>query len=203
VPKRVYVVSNIPLDGLEIDELITWREMAGDPRLNQALDVCALRDNAALLLSADRLATSFPELWRNAKAVENWLAEPYVADRIKKSANPIFPNRSVVLAEGGFHTAKPGEPLVADWRLVSFRPSNRRGGRPSRALVRFDADPAEALATVWGATRQTSRSSKTLGGAFRTSRSNCLSRTALHEAFRAWLDANFVTLPMRPQPQRS
>jgi hypothetical protein len=37
--KMVFILCNIPLD-LPVDELMTWRELAGDDRLEQTLALC-------------------------------------------------------------------------------------------------------------------------------------------------------------------
>jgi hypothetical protein len=37
--KTVIILCNIPLD-IPVDELVTWRELAGDGRLEEALEVC-------------------------------------------------------------------------------------------------------------------------------------------------------------------
>src|SRR5262249_3322605 len=37
--KTVYILCNIPLD-LPVDQLVTWRELAGDGRLEEALERC-------------------------------------------------------------------------------------------------------------------------------------------------------------------
>ena len=35
----VFILCNIPLD-IAVDELVTWRELAGDGRLLKALETC-------------------------------------------------------------------------------------------------------------------------------------------------------------------
>jgi hypothetical protein len=37
--KMVFILCNIPLD-IPVDELMTWRELAGDDRLEQTLALC-------------------------------------------------------------------------------------------------------------------------------------------------------------------
>jgi hypothetical protein len=40
--KTVVILCNIPLD-IPVDELVTWRELAGDDRLAEALALCEER----------------------------------------------------------------------------------------------------------------------------------------------------------------
>jgi hypothetical protein len=60
--KTVYILCSIPLD-LPIDELVTWRQLAGDPRLSGALAECDARGWDALPLPPRALAALLPELW--------------------------------------------------------------------------------------------------------------------------------------------
>jgi hypothetical protein len=63
---------NIPLD-IPVDELVTWRVLAGDGRLAQALELCEQNGWEALPLASAELTRLFPELWGTAKAAERWL----------------------------------------------------------------------------------------------------------------------------------
>jgi hypothetical protein len=67
--KTVYILCNIPL-GIPVDALVTWRELAGDGRLAQALEACEENGWEALPLAAKELARLFPELWETEKAAE-------------------------------------------------------------------------------------------------------------------------------------
>ena len=60
--KTVYILCSIPLD-LPIDELVTWRQLAGDPRLSGALAECDARGWDALPLAAEFLCRLFPKQW--------------------------------------------------------------------------------------------------------------------------------------------
>jgi hypothetical protein len=120
--KTVYILCNIPLD-IPVDELVTWRELAGDGRLVKALEVSEEKGWEALPLAPEKLSELFPELWNTPKAAERWLGN-----------NPL-------------------NPLISSIRLwgviVAYRPSGRRG-RWSKALVQHGADEEVALAGVLG-----------------------------------------------------
>lgn len=52
---------------------MTWRQLAGDNRLAQALEVSEKIGWEALPMAAAELARLFPELWETEKAAERWL----------------------------------------------------------------------------------------------------------------------------------
>jgi hypothetical protein len=54
---------------------VTWRQLAGDPRLSGALAECDARGWDALPLAPRALARLLPELWGSEKAAERWLAK--------------------------------------------------------------------------------------------------------------------------------
>ena len=87
--KTVVILCNIPLD-MPVDELVTWRELAGDGRLEEALALCEKNQWEALPLSPERLSELFPELWSTEKAVERWLAN-----------NPLNPLVSIIRFHAG------------------------------------------------------------------------------------------------------
>jgi hypothetical protein len=60
--KTVIILCNIPLD-LPVDELVTWRELAGDGKLEEALELCDENGWEALPLEPGELSRLFPELW--------------------------------------------------------------------------------------------------------------------------------------------
>jgi hypothetical protein len=64
--KTVYILCNIPLD-IPVDELVTWRELAGDGRLTDALAACEKQGWEALPLAAKELTRLFPELWERRR----------------------------------------------------------------------------------------------------------------------------------------
>jgi hypothetical protein len=79
--KTVYILCSIPLD-LRIDELVTWKQLTGDRRLNDALAECDERGWDALPLAAKELCRLFPSLWATRKAAKRWLEkEPLNAHR--------------------------------------------------------------------------------------------------------------------------
>jgi hypothetical protein len=120
--KTVFILCNIPLD-MPVDELITWRQLAGDGRLVKALEACEENGWEALPLTPGELTRLFPELWGTEKAAEHWLGN-----------NPLNPLISIIRL----------------WGVIgAYRRAGRRG-RWSKALVRHGADPRVALAGVLG-----------------------------------------------------
>jgi hypothetical protein len=119
--KTVCILCNIPLD-IPVDELVTWRELAGDSRLVRALEKCEENGWGALPLAAEKLSELFPELWATAKAVERW-----------RSKNPLGSFISIIRVWGV---------------IVEYKPRSQRPW--SKALVRHGADASEALAAVLG-----------------------------------------------------
>jgi hypothetical protein len=119
--KTVFILCNIPLD-IPIDRLVTWRQLAGDSRLADALAACEENGWKALSLAAAKLSELFPELWPTARAVEGWLRK-----------NPLNPSISIIRLWGV---------------LVDYKP--RRQRRWSRALVRDGANAGPAIGDVLG-----------------------------------------------------
>ena len=68
------LLCNIPLD-LPIDELVTWRQLAGDPRLSGALAECDARGWDALPLAPRALCPAPNWSCGDQKAAERWLAK--------------------------------------------------------------------------------------------------------------------------------
>ena len=96
------------MPGSPQNELVTWRELVGDGRLAQALELCEENGWEALPLPPEKLSELFPELWGTAKAAEGWLGN-----------NPQNPTISIIRLWGV---------------IVAYRRSGRRG-RWSKALV--------------------------------------------------------------------
>ena len=119
--KTVFILCNIPLD-IPIDRLVTWRQLAGDSRLADALAACEENGWEALPLAAAKLSELFPELWHTARAAEGWLRK-----------NPLDPSLSIIRLWGV---------------LVDYKP--RRQRRWSKALVRHGADARAAIEAVLG-----------------------------------------------------
>ena len=98
---------------MPIDELVTWRQLAGDPRLIGALAECDARGWDALPLAPRALAQLLPKLWGSEKAAERWLAK-----------NPPEAYRDIIRVWGVLNTYRP--PGQTSW---------------SRVLVLHGADP--------------------------------------------------------------
>jgi hypothetical protein len=119
--KTVYVLCSIPLD-IQVDELVTWKQLTGDRRLSDAMAECDQRGWNALPLAAKELSRLFPDLWSTQKAAERWAAK-----------NPPEAHIDLIRVWGVF---------------VEYKPNGQR--RWSKALVRHGADPRVALAAVLG-----------------------------------------------------
>jgi hypothetical protein len=119
--KTVYILCSVPLD-IQIDELVTWKQLTGDRRLSEALAECDARGWDALPLAAKELARLFLDLWPTKKAAERWIAK-----------NPPKAYRDIIRVWGVLNTYRP--PSQTSW---------------SKALVRHGADPQIALTTVLG-----------------------------------------------------
>jgi hypothetical protein len=119
--KTVYILCSIPLN-LPIDELVTWRQLAGDPRLSGALAECDARGRDAMPLAPRALAQLLPELWGSKKAAERWAAK-----------NPPEAYRDIIRVWGVLNAYRP--PGQTSW---------------SKALVRHGTDARAALAGVLG-----------------------------------------------------
>jgi hypothetical protein len=70
--KTIYILCSIPLD-LPIDELVTWKQLAGDRRLTDALADCDERGWDALPLAANEFCRLFLARWATSNAAERWL----------------------------------------------------------------------------------------------------------------------------------
>lgn len=122
--KTVYILCSIPLD-IQVDELVTWKQLIGDRRLGDAIAECDERGWDALPLAAKELSRLFPDLWPTQKAAERWAAK-----------NP--PEAYL--------------DLIRVWGVFEYKPTRQR--RWSTALIRHGADPPGALAAARGALRR-------------------------------------------------
>jgi hypothetical protein len=122
---------------MPIDELVTWRQLAGDPRLSGASAECDARGWDALPLAAEFL---FPTQWRTGKAVERWI-----------SKNPPDAYRDIIRVGGLLsHTGAPGKPGGGSRRWCGMGPMRGRrsaevlGVRADILLVRGSAQQARS-----------------------------------------------------------
>jgi hypothetical protein len=108
-PKPVFILCSIPLPGVEVDRLVTWKELTGPRWLRRCVDAAAAKN--ALPLSGAWLAARFPEEFRSQKAAERALANERVIERLREghASNPQFPNIKVYERVGGLkHALPPG-----------------------------------------------------------------------------------------------
>jgi hypothetical protein len=150
-PKRVLILCSIPLPGIEIDELVTWRELAGPLWLNKCLDTLAAgAELHAMPMSALWLAKRFPEEFTNVKAAENALLRSVSA---WKTTNPQKSISNYYWGNEGlcdFKELAPGTNGLETWHLSTYYRGSYRGGRPSHAFVEDGYDPATAIQEALG-----------------------------------------------------
>jgi hypothetical protein len=151
LPKPVFILCSIPLPGVEVDRLVTWKELAGPEWLRCCLDEVDAAPQNALPLSAGWLSTRFPELG-SLNAVKQLLKNDRVIDALKaqrgqRGIKCHFPNITILQAPDTYSAGPP--PWFPGWYLVRFQVVGARG-RPSHALVRDVADPDAAIAEALG-----------------------------------------------------
>jgi hypothetical protein len=150
-PKRVIILCSIPLRDVEIDELVTWRELAGIPWLNRCLDTLATAGELhAVPMVPSWLYNHFPEEFKDAKAAKNSMDRTLSAWKTPKPQKSIryylWGNEALV----DFNGLEPHINKIASWRLVSYRIAGPNGGRPSHAFVEEGYDPASAIQAALG-----------------------------------------------------
>ena len=123
-PKRVLVLSRVPVPGLPVAELVAWADLAPG-RFARALAEAAHR-GGILRTSAAGLAADAPETFPSVKAAEHWLAKEG-AEAVKY---PLAPNRDSLEARG-YLIATPA---------AARMPKQR--GRPTPLLVLSDGPPS-------------------------------------------------------------
>jgi len=127
-PKRVLVLSRVPVPGLPVAELVAWADLAPS-RFARAVAEAAHR-SGILRTSAAGLHQDAPETFPSVKAAEHWLAKEG-AEAVKY---PLAPNRDSLGARGYLIR----HPATA--RMLHQR------GRPTPLLVLSDGpmSPQEA-----------------------------------------------------------
>lgn len=119
--KTVFLLSNIPIDELTVDRLITWKEfMEGGTKLEKALAQQTQRELYALPLTPAYLSEHFPDMWSSPDSARGWL------DPDQTGARPYEANKNYM------------ETVV----FLRYRLSGR-GGHPQIALVSREIDEAE------------------------------------------------------------
>jgi hypothetical protein len=83
-PRRSTSCANIPLD-IPVDELVMWKQLIGDRRLNDALAERDERGWDALPLVAKEMPRLFPHLWATKKSAER-----------RNAKNPPEPHRDII-----------------------------------------------------------------------------------------------------------
>lgn len=108
-PKRVLVLSRVPVPGLPVSQLVPWAELAPS-RWQRALAEAAHR-GAILRTSAAGLAADAPETFPTAKAAEHWLSK----EGQEAVKYPLTPNRDS-LGVRGYLIATPATTRLAHQR---------------------------------------------------------------------------------------
>jgi hypothetical protein len=111
---------------IQVDELVTWKQLTGDRRLSDALAECDTRSLDALPLAPKELTRLFSALWATRKAAERWIAK----------------NPPEAIGD-----------IIRVWGVLnSYRPQGQTSW--SRALMRHGADARSAIAAVLGVPAQ-------------------------------------------------
>jgi hypothetical protein len=153
-PKRVIILCSIPLPGVEIDELVTWRELAGTRWLNRCLDNLAAGGKLhALPMSASWLADHFREEFPNAKDAENAVLRSASDWKTTDSSNPQKSISNYIWGNEGLKNPDASQ-CVSSWSLVKYRRAKQRGRRPSYAFVEEGYDPMIAIQEALGTSDQ-------------------------------------------------
>jgi hypothetical protein len=134
--KPIYILCNIPLPGVKIDRLVSWDNLRGKGRLNQALSSQAARGEYCLPLEPGWITAHYPRLWKDYTAAKNFAdRDPEVLDITRKhhASNIYF------LLEGG---------CFLEIAIVEYLPHQRQPGHNqwSKALVWGDIAPGASLA---------------------------------------------------------
>lgn len=127
-PKRLVLLSKLPIPGLPVDELVTWGDLLPS-RLNQAIaEAGATRP--FLRLSAAGLAEDAPRTFRTVEAARLWLRTA---------------GREALKWGGTVYSTKYG---TTPFTRCALKPS----GRPGKAtpVLLLDASGAEALVQHYG-----------------------------------------------------
>lgn len=127
-PKRVVVLSNVPVPGLPVNDLVSWAELA--PSRFEAAMAEAAQRGGVLRLSAAGLAEDAPETFPTAKAAGHWISREG-----KGAVNTPAPLIRYNISGMG----------VLNPVRVRLRLQGQRGPRPTPALVVLPGD-ARAMA---------------------------------------------------------
>lgn len=143
--KRVVILSNIPLEGVEVEELTTWADFAPD-RMEAAvierMHTCAARGVPfGLRFGGASMAADVPGAFPSEKAVERW--------RSRSGVNPPVSIIESITGTGGLIATGAGG--LIRFCEVEVRLEGQRGPKPTPAVIA--CEPADAKATaaaIWG-----------------------------------------------------
>jgi len=142
-PKRVLVLSRVPVPGLPVSELVAWSDLAPD-RLRRAMAEAAL-SSGILRTSAAGLAADAPETFPSANAAQMWLRSPE-AEAIKWGGAPNIDS----LGAPPYLTAIPAHARSAKQRgratpLLVLTTDKRHGPEQARAMAEKALGPLDAF----------------------------------------------------------
>lgn len=136
-PKRIYLLSNLPLPGATPDRLTTLDELTLPGRLAEVM----IRDGA-LILNRRYLAGKHPDLFQTA-AVANVAVEEW-RDALNVRFSYIDTNRKTLHSS----MAGNGDPALV---VIDYRTVKQVGGKNRQAIVYGNIDdPAEVLTRLHG-----------------------------------------------------
>ena len=92
-PKRVVILSSVPIPGLTVSEFVTWRQLC-HPRLAAAFTENGWR---GLRLSANGLATDAPKTFRSPAAAEAWIRRLGGHDALVAAVRDVVGSRPLLL----------------------------------------------------------------------------------------------------------
>jgi hypothetical protein len=176
-PKRVYILSNIPLD-IDVDRIVTWEEMInGGDRIEQAWNQLS----GVMPMAPDWLATKFPVLWKSPDAAKadagGW--------RKKGRFTNIFSIGNSTLFRHDFRPAKSKQRRWS-WCLSDTADAEATRRRLEPLLGEVEMRPAEKTAESPEARRRRLR--RTRQAKPKAPRTKCGARSSPHEVLSTSLE---------------
>jgi hypothetical protein len=138
--KHIYILCNIPLPGVKIDQLLPWDNLRGVGRLNKAIAAQVARGKSCLPLAAEWLAVNYSNLWKNENEARKMaVRDPQVLEIMRRAHS----SYKTGLLEGG---------AFLEITIIEYLPDQRKPGHNqwSHALVWGDIAPEASLARALG-----------------------------------------------------
>lgn len=143
--KRIVILSNVPLPGVEVDHLTTWEDFAPgrfEAAVIERMEACARRCVPfGLRLSSGGISSDAPGEFPSPKAAECWLARGKV--------NPLTPLIEILKGSEGINCY--GSEGINPICVVELRLKGQRGPKSTPAVIACDPSGAKAAAAkIWG-----------------------------------------------------